>query len=268
MTKSIHPIKTPDKVTSLEISFITPDAPPPYSYGYRLLANVKEDGIDIDFVLTYTDRDQVDEEEVLAEGFTLNDDFSFKGSLPASWKGNLLSRLKHTSWTTGGQEKYFLYFKLFGQEMKKPIEGYPSDFETWDYFLQEMVQGIFEAGKKERPLEVVYKEITKDRGTQTIVLFGSFLRREATLTMVGENHQESAKAELPWKSLRKTLKAIYLPDYDLDLAQPQEPKKPGKYLNPGDGLWYELGKAITNPNKDINSLGILESEFKQWLKDL
>lgn len=268
MTKSIHPIKTPDKVTSLEVNFITPDAPPPYSYGYRLTANIKEDGIDIDFVLSYTDRDEVDEEEILAEGFTLNDDFSFKGVLPASWKASLLSRLEHASWITGSQENSFLFFRIVSQETKKPLEGYPSDFETWEYFLQEMVQAIFEAGKKERPLEVVYKDITKDRGTQTIFLSGSFLQREAKLTVAAENGQESRTVELPWKNLRKMLKAIYLPDYDPDLAQAQEPKKAGRYLNPGDGLWYELGKAITNPNKEIDSLGILESEFSRWVSNI
>lgn len=45
--------------------------PPPYSFDYQLIISPKADGLEVDFKLHYTDRDELSEEEILDEGFTM-----------------------------------------------------------------------------------------------------------------------------------------------------------------------------------------------------
>ncbi len=254
MTKQKKPFDSAI-ISSVEISYFTPDLPPPYAYNYLLTAAIDKEGLKVKFRLEYIDREELEEEEILAEGFTLDDDFSFEGNLPVVWKNELLTQLDKTSFLKGNPEQYPIHLKL--KTAGETYEGYPSDYNNWEYFLQELVQGIFEAGMKERPLELYFRSIDHKRQQEAITLKASFLSRTAVRST--ENSGKTTDSTISFKELKKILKAVYMPDYIQEKAQTKSPEKPGKYINPGDGLWYEFGKSLLNPDPAFDSLGKAES---------
>lgn len=254
-------------VSVLQISYFTPDLPPPYSYQHVLNIHFKKDELDIDFKLEYIDRDDLEEEDIVAEGFSLADNFSYKGSLPFIWKEEILSQLGKTTYFKEIPVDYPIHLKIESEGEQKPFEGFPADLKNWEYFLQELVQGIFEAGKKESPLEVVYKEIDNKHVELELILKVSFLSRSATIIR-NENNKLIEEKALPWKELKQILKAIYMPDYLPEKALGKIPTKVGKYINPGDGLWYEFGKALKNPDSSFNSLKRLEETLMDGRRPL
>lgn len=257
MTKHKKPFDSAT-ISSAEISYFTPDLPPPYGYNYLLTAAIEKEGLKVKFRLEYIDREELEEEEILAEGFTLDDDFSFEGSLPDVWKNELLAQLAKTSFLKGNPEQYPIHLKLNAPD--ETYEGYPSDYDHWEYFLQELVQGIFEAGMKERPLELTFRSIDHKKQQEVITLKVSFLSRTAVKSM--ERSGKKVESTIAFKDLKKVLKAVYMPDYIQETAHKKLPEKPGKYINPGDGLWYEFGKSLLNPDPAFDSLGKAESLLK------
>ena len=53
----------------------------------------------LDYSIEYYDRDDITEIEILEEGFTPNDDYSWKGTLPPIWNQVVLDKLLKTNWT-------------------------------------------------------------------------------------------------------------------------------------------------------------------------
>ena len=250
MTKQKKTFKA-SEISSIEISYFTPDLPPPYCYNYLLNATIAEDGLTISFKLEYVDREELDEEDILAEGFTMTDDFEYTGILPNVWKRELIAQLERTTFSKGNSGDYPIHLKLIDKDTKI-YEGYPSDLNNWDYFLHELVQGIFEAGKKERPLEIIYRSIDVKRQLEEIVLNVSFLSRKATKST--ETGGKKYETDVSFRDLKKILKAVYMPDYHQEKAITKSPDKTGKYINLGNGLWYEFGKSALNPDPAFDSL--------------
>lgn len=250
-----------DNLSQVSIAYHTPDLPPPYCYAYALEAKFVPSGLEFSFKLTYTDREDLDEDEIFEEGFTLNDDYEGSGSLPKAWSETLTSLLQKTNWTNS-KKNLSLHVKVEDVE-KNLLEGSPSDIEVWNYFLQELMQGIYEINQMELPLDFRYREIEKS-GELEIALHASFAQREAHITFAQSGTPEKKQA-LPWKELKKLLKAIYTPDYLPGNAKEGIPTKRGKFINPGDGRWYMFGKAALNPSAKVDSLAILEQQLKQGL---
>lgn len=251
-----------EKISVLQISYFTPDLPPPFTYQYVLSSHFKEDELLVDFKMEYIGREELEEDEIIAEGFTLDDDFTYQGSLPLIWKQELINQLDKTTYFKDIPSDYPIHVKIEGLDEKQPFEGYPADLKNWEYFLQELVQGVFEAGKRERPLEVAYKEIRSNVLEEDIAVHVSFLERSARIASnaKGKEQQENI---IPWKNLKKVLKAIYMPDYFPENALTKTPLKDGKYINPGDGLWYQFGKSLKNPDPKFDSLAKLELTLKE-----
>lgn len=250
-----------DSLSHISIAFHTPDLPPPYSYAYSLEVKFVPSGLTFSFQLTYTDRDELDEDEIFEEGFTLNDDYEGKGTLPAAWSQAVVDLLHKTSWTSNKKHQTLL-IKAEDTD-KNTFEGTPADVDSWEYLLQELMQGIYEVNQKELPLDFRYLEIEKT-GELEIGLHASFASREAHIALV-KNESLEKKRPVPWKELKKLLKAISTPDYLPANARDTVPTKRGKYVNLGDGKWYMFGKSALNPSPKVDSLAILEKHLKQGL---
>lgn len=250
------------EITFLQISYFTPDLPPPFTYQYVLSAQFNEDELLVDFKMEYVGREELEEDEIIAEGFTLNDDFIYKGVLPSIWKQELINQLDKTTYFKDIPSDYPIHVKIDGLGESQPFEGYPADLKNWEYFLQELVQGIFESGKRELPLEVAFKEIRSNVLEEDAVVNVSFSERTARIAKTAKG-RERREIIIPWKSLKRILKAIYMPDYFPENALTKIPTKDGKYINPGDGLWYQFGKALKNPDPKFDSLGKLELALKE-----
>lgn len=248
-----------DNLSQISFAYHTPDLPPPYCFAYALEMKFVPSGLEFSFKLTYTDRDELDEDEIFEEGFTLNDDYEGKGILPAAWSETLIALLRKTSWTNDKKHQS-LHVKVEDAD-KNTFEGSPADMDSWEYLLQELMQGIYEVNQMELPLDFRYLEIEKAEEIE-IVLHASFAEREAHIT-TAKNGSPETKRPIPWKELKKLLKAVSIPDYLPANAKEGVPTKRGKYINPGDGKWYMFGKAALNPSAKVDSLGILEKQLKQ-----
>ena len=70
----------------MHLQFQTSDlVPPPYSYAIEINAKEKSGKLEVEFELTYMDRDSLSKNEIEDEGFSNNDDFKWTGLLNASW---------------------------------------------------------------------------------------------------------------------------------------------------------------------------------------
>lgn len=250
----------------LEIRFQTLFAPPPYSHEYLLRLDLsaapQSDAAPLaSFQIIYTDREQLTEEEILDEGFSLEDDFAWKGLLPKVWKAATLDCLKKTKslFEKPIPHAQHLLELLVDQGPGGQMQGIPDNAEDWEYFVQEMIQAIYEISKKELPLEIHYVEQDKN-SKQSIHIQACFSQR--SLQVAQEKDGRKTEKNIKWEQLRPLLQAVYLPDYDPEKAKASLPHKAGKYINQGDGLWYELGVSVTNPSKKADAVGKLEKMLK------
>jgi hypothetical protein len=250
-----------DKLIAIAITYDNTIVPPPFSFIYQLNINLEKGRTKVDYQLNYTDRNEIDEEEILEEGFTLNDDFQWNGELPDLWQQEVKNFIAQTSWTAYQEEdEEILRFALL-QEGSQPISVVPEDIKKTEYFLQELIQAIYEISQKERPLIIRYKEIGPDNDTTFISIQPSFSQRSVRVTQ-RQNKQQQEK-DIPWHSLQYIFEAVYLPEYDYEKATPKEPVKPGKYIDNGEGIWFELGKGLKSPDNKQDALKKIEKILKQ-----
>ncbi|WPP50619.1 hypothetical protein [Catalinimonas niigatensis] len=247
----------------LEVRFQTLLAPPPYSHEYLLQLDFSLEEPLAYFQINYTDRDQLTEEEILEEGFSPEDDFEWKGALPKVWKAATLDFLNKTKTLIEKPKpnSQHLLELLIDYTNSEQTKGIPDNAEDWEYFVQEIIQAIYEISEKELPLEISYVEQGKSN-KQIIHIHVRFSQR--SLQVVQEKVGKKKEHNLLWEQLMPLLQAVYLPDYDPEKAKQNLPDAPGKYIDQGDGLWYELGKAVTNPSKKVDAVGKLEKMLKEF----
>lgn len=252
-----------ENLQQITIEFETLMTPPPYSNRYQFLLKPQNDQLQVVYQLTYTERETLTEEEILEEGFTPNDDYTWKGALPAAWQQALKEMFSKTNKLKPNLSKdqpNLLRLQITDTENKKQ-EGIPDNLEGWEYFLQEMTQAIFELSKKEQPLVIRYREVDKGGQTMDVTFKPSFSKRnlQIEIQQKGKKHIKTAA----WKQLKPLLKAIYLPDYDHTHATPSPPTRPGRFIDPGEGIWYNLRKDLSNPGKQYNAIEAMEKEIQQ-----
>lgn len=250
----------------INIDFQTLMAPPPYSNHYHFLLKPQDNKLQLNYQLTYTERETLTEEEILEEGFTPDDDYTWKGSLPAVWLQALEEMLVKTNKLKPSLPKdqpNLIRLQLTDAENKKQ-EGIPDNLEGWEYFLQEMTQAVFEISQKEQTLVIHYREVSKDGQILDVSFKPSFSKRNLQIEtqQVGKKQRKTAI----WKQLKPLLKAIYLPDYDHTHAAPVPPTHPGQYIDPGEGIWYDLKKDLSNPGKHYDAISALEKEIKKLIE--
>ncbi|MGB3589884.1 MAG: hypothetical protein WBA23_25265 [Tunicatimonas sp.] len=239
-------------IQQLEISFETFVVPPPYSHTYTFKLRFEADDLQLQYNLEYTHRDELSKEEIWEEGFSNQDDFSWKGSLPVVWcealvatweDTHLLSKQEQASSKPLENGLFMIAELTNGQQ----VTGIPEKIETWEYLLQELTQAVYEAAQREHPLRIRYLKRSSQKEELQLIITIRFLLR--SLEVVRQQEKQQAKHTLPWTEVKSMLSTLYQLDYNTEEASAKMPALPGKYLDPGDNRWYQLGKEVTNPGR-------------------
>jgi hypothetical protein len=230
--------------------------PAPYAYYYTLKSIGSETGgLIVDFVLNYLDRDSITEEEILDEGFSMEDDLTWKGELPMVWARELKSLLKNSQLVEDGEESELEEYIGIERTFEGKSESlFPAKKKAWSYFLQELMQAIFEAAGRENAFELDYLQIKEGKET-ALKLKASFISKLFSV------HAGKEMKMLEWGFLEDCMKTIFQADFVTELALESRPKLDGLYLSPGDGFWYKSGESLQNPSPRSKVLNEIESFF-------
>ena len=249
--------------TSIVIKFQTaPTTPPPFSHFYTItLATnaVNGNAIKASFELIYTDRVGFDADEIEAEGFTQNDDYTWSGLLPSVWTAELERLVEKTKSFKPIEEKDtedYLEVALLMDGQQRA--GAPNNAAAWQYAAQELVQAIYETAGRERPFDIELLRISNKRSILTKYTAVFATRQFSKLTTA---NGKTLAEEQPWEALEGVLKAMYTPDYFTDEATDRRPVEDGWYVLQPDGLWYELDVAVVEPAGGANALAGLQKLF-------
>jgi hypothetical protein len=244
-----------EDIELIEIAFDSGLSPPPYSHYYKLKIGIQRDFLDVALDLVYTDRDEVTEEEIKDEGFTLHDDFHFNGEVPSVWKKPLMELYSKTRWSNkklDDEGGIGIFTKdSHGQE----VYTVPLNQEEWQFFAQDVIQAIYEITKKEAPLKIGYL-IQEEGQVLDLSLTVLFSVRKVEVRVNGK-----AK-EADWDNTKELLSFVFLPDYDYDRAKQTKPQHKGHFIDCGDGFWHEVGKGVINIDDSFDAVGRIKEGFK------
>ncbi|GAB3181613.1 hypothetical protein [Telluribacter humicola] len=234
-----------------------PVVPAPYAYYYTMRITPAEGGgIQLQFDMKYLDREELDEDEIIGEGFTLNDDFSWQGNLPQVWVSELNSILTHSQYVQEAEENELEEFiEVVMTQQGDAESGSPEDKETWAYFLQELMQAIFEAAGRENQFEMEYLRINSQKET-SISLNASFVNKTFSIQL-----DKQPREQMDWKKLEEVMGTVFKAEFMSDQATETRPTHEGTYITTGDGLWYKLGEAVLNPTPKSKVLPQIENLF-------
>jgi hypothetical protein len=231
---------------SLQIRYQTARSlPAPYAYFYTLTARpVAGNGLQVDLAITYPDRDDIDDDELIAEGFTRDDDFAWSGKLPKAWLetvANLVSktRLQPLDEENLDEDDDFWDLTLDMQPagMKR---GTPQNADEWHYTVQELMQAAYESVGRERPFELTYLHLDSRQGEAELRLTASFADRTVTV-LTREDRREQSRT-LPWPTLQKVMSQVYEHDFDPENTVYKRPNRSGQWLNLGTDEWYDVSR--------------------------
>lgn len=201
---------------------------------------------EISFELTYLDREGFTEEELIEEGFSLNDNFTWKGILPKIWSDVVFGNLKSAN---------VLYIKSLEphQEFWQiDFEGktfYPKETDRFKYLIEELQQAVYEKAGKEPPLNLTFLKNQSGELIEVNVK-ASFIERKLEFKRNNINESQIETKVLPWEELNFILKNTFSGDFDAEYALKNRPSHKGLFVNAGDELWYEVGKSLLiQPNK-------------------
>lgn len=171
------------------------------------------------------------------------------------WTRELKSLLKHSQFTEEDEESELNEYIA----IEKPQETgnaslIPVNRNVWSYFLQEMMQAIFEAAGREKAFELDYLQIKNGQET-------SFQLKASFVSKVFSVQTPKEMRVLEWKFLEECMKVIFQAEFVSESALAKRPKSDGFYLSPGDGLWYKSGEALQNPSPRSKVLNEIESFF-------
>jgi len=226
-----------DSFENLKIQYNTGQIPPPFCYTYSLeVSFLEKENFEANFKIEYYDREEITEEEIYEEGFSLDDDFSWDGALPAVWGNEIIKKLKSTNWKKKPSSNYDgseFVIKLLKQNQSEVLQ--PAKTYIWEIFIQEIIQAIFELDKREAPLQISFISKNAKGSSKQVDFEYSFARRHITIKT-----QKNLQKSMDWEEGQKQLKYIFGIDFLPENGIDKMPGKIGHYLSPGDGLWYEL----------------------------
>ncbi|GAB2540747.1 hypothetical protein [Spirosoma aerophilum] len=242
---------------SLQIRYQTARSlPAPYSYFYTLsIQTVAANALQIDLAITYPDRDDIDDDELIAEGYTRDDDYAWSGRLPKAWWEAIGNLVRKTRWQPInedelGEDDDFWDITLETESGNK-ASGQPAKPDDWQYLMQELIQATYEAMGRERPFDLIYLDLNGQPNELELRLTASFVERSVKIVRV-ENRREQSKT-LPWSTLQHVMSQVYNYDYDPDDAELKRPKRDGQWLNLGTDEWYDIStyRAVSKMFREL-----------------
>lgn len=226
--------------------------PPPFCYRYTLIIKKDKDNFEVEFAIDYYDRQEISEEEILAEGFSMEDDFYWKGKLPNAWNEVIIQQFQELDKSAKGNKGHLsIYTEDENGDTINLIHNNP---EMLEYFLQELIQGIYELNGKQEPLLI---KAVDQQGNATVNynLTISFLDRNATLK------KNKEQITIPWSNTKKIMEQIFGLDYDPFNAGKKLPKQKGFFIDPGEGLWYRANETVKVLDSDEDAEKFLKAVF-------
>lgn len=245
-----------DDIIRLEIEYDSGPVPPPFSHIFKLKVSFEKNFINTQFDIHYTDREDLAEEEIFNEGFTLDDDYSFIGEIPQVWEQPFKTLYSQSIWSNKKMLDGSGGIKVLAKDLHGQItRTIPNNQKEWQYLAQEYIQAIYEINKKEAPLTIKYKIIDQEGEEINYEMTVRFSTRKIDLYVNGE-----AK-ETDWEQTKPLLAYIFLPDYDYETAKEAPPTEKGTFIDCGDGFWHEFGKGIVNIDDSFDAISKIKEEF-------
>lgn len=213
--------------------------PGPFAHFYTLtLTPTSQQTLQTEISIEYPDRDELDEEDIIGEGFTLDDNFTWKGILPQTWLDavtphTINTKLKPLNEDDLGENDDFFEIMLENAD-GHPKTGTPVNREAWQYLAQELIQATYEAAGHEHPFTLIYIDNTQVSSGE-LHLTASFTQRTLTVDALTEKPRT-----LPWDELQRIMSKVYSAEYNPDEALLNRPKQDGRFLNMGNDEWYNI----------------------------
>ncbi len=204
---------------SISISFETQQLPPPFAYAGITEMEFTDNQVVVSHSREYLDREGISLEEILEEGFSENDDFSWEGQLGPVWKNAISTLLSETEFTEAQPE----YGNLV--HLKTEVDkGYAANVAAWEYLLEELQQCLLELQGTEAPFQL---DVFKD-GSMVYSVVASFATRSF----------ECNGQEKPWESLKKLL--LSLESLELHEAVSTRPNSKGFSITMDGKNYYRV----------------------------
>ena len=242
-----------DAFEKVTFTYVPANTPPPFSYEVTIDCVPEENNLQVQLDMRYTHRDEVDKEEIIAEGFTGDDDFHWQGNLPTVWLKNLNNHLQHLVII---DKQSPVSIQLWREKSMK--KGSPKKLQEWEYLIQELIQAILEQAERELPLQMGIMIVEKNIESKIQWLELSF----AQFTVKDEKGHEI----MSWEYGKELMELIFMLDFEEADPKEQNAKTPGIYLDPGDGLWYQVGKGANNPDPKNDIISPLQEKIFKLLQ--
>ena len=201
------------------ISYQTLHLPPPYAFAYTLRLDFLPEALQIDFQLEYLNRSALTEEEILDEGYSLDDSFQWNGTLDLVWSRELKPAISETDLQEETEEDINIWIHFDVANEKKGLVTNPDE---WEYRLQEVIQAIYEKAGHEKPLQM--KFVDRQSGKRTFYeLTGSFASRQCIIN----------KKSISWQQMQSLMSEVFSMDFEGEWSK--NPEDDGLWIDP-DGL--------------------------------
>lgn len=174
------------------------DVPPPLAFRAMIRIGASEGKTKVEFSQAYIGREEIPPDEIEAEGFSMNDDFSWEGVLPLFWFGELEKLLAKSEWKPASETQVLLAQK------DEDLWLSPVQESRWIVFCEELIQACLEEGGKELPMEMVLGELLKNNFYEQISLEWRFARKEIHALVKGG--KQTSFAGRDWDEAEAQLK--------------------------------------------------------------
>lgn len=236
----------------IKIEFKTLEVPAPYAHDYVLTLQIDKK-IDAQYEITYKGREDLSEAEILEEGYTTDDDFSWKGEIDNSWKKSILAMadIIKTKKSVTPNEFSQTEISITVTSDGKTASAVYYDEESLSYQIQEIVQALFETSKRELPLNINFLLKEGSKKVQFSLKL-SFANKSCSIFK-----NNTLTKNISWDEGSSLMSLIYQPDYLLDTTKI---KKDDLYISFEENAWYSVDEIEENER-----LSGFKSELMKYL---
>lgn len=251
-------LKTED-LSRLEIEYDSGIIPPPFAHIFKIKLGFNKKFLDTQLYLEYTHREEISEQEIIDEGFTLDDDYTYQGEIPIVWEDPIKTLYSKTKWSNSKLTEDEGGIKLLSKDIHgKIVRSVPANQQEWMILSQDIIQAIYELSEKEAPLQINYLAIEDQQSTH-LELKMKFSIRTVEVSVNGQ------KKTTDWEESKKLLSYVFMPDYDYGIAKEQKPSKLGQYIECGDGYWHDVNKGLINIDTEFDAVKQIKEGFQKLL---